>query len=653
MRYENEGSREGLASTPTTLFSFNGSNGSNPHGGLITDASGDLFGTTATGGANGVGTVFEIARTGGAYAATPTTLVSFNGNFSNGGNGISPEAGLTTDAAGDLFGTTEAGGAFGDGTVFEIARTSGGYASTPTTLVSFKGSNGSLPYSGLIADASGDLFGTTKGGGTSIDGTVFEIVRTSSGYASTPTVLANFNYADGANPDAGLIADAAGNLFGTTNSGGNGDGTVFEIARTSSGYASTPATLASFNLTNGSGPVASLIADAAGDLFGTTQSGGANMDGTVFELTGTGFQVVSTGLLGGLNTNQQLELIYVAYFNRAADGGGFTFWEGQNAQAQNTGQSAALALTNIANSYAPQPETEALYPSLDPYVGTPTPPSMNTTVGQAALTTFITAVFNNLFSRAPDSAGEAYWVGQITGGAVGPGAAALAIANGATGTDAIEVQNKIAVAMDFTTRTASAGLGQTGPLPAAFLTAARSALNGVDGTALNDASVTAGMNATTTYIAGASTGHQTAAVGAATSRASSATGSVDPNVIIINESSQLVDPGAGDHTIAFIAGARGDTLVLHLNSLDQVSGFDPTTDVLDVRSLFAAASIDPTGGDAALGDYLTVSDQGTNALVSFDPTGHGGGSTVVVLQGLGSSVTGLDSLIAQGALRIA
>jgi len=91
-------------------------------------------------GENANGTVFEIARTGGGYASTPTTLVSFNGT-----NGWQPHAGLMADAAGDLFGTTTSGGANGDGTVFEIAKTSGGYASTPTTLVSFNGANGVYP----------------------------------------------------------------------------------------------------------------------------------------------------------------------------------------------------------------------------------------------------------------------------------------------------------------------------------------------------------------------------------------------------------------------------------------------------------------------------------------------------------------------------
>jgi uncharacterized repeat protein (TIGR03803 family) len=218
---------------------------------------------------------------------TLTTLVNFNG-----ADGSYSYGSLIVDDAGDLFGTTTEGGADNDGTVFEIAKTGSGYASTPTTLASFNGANGGTPQAGLIADAAGNLFGTTAGGGANNDGTVFEIAETGSGYASTPTVLATFNSTDGAYPESVLIADAAGDLFGTTNGGGQvgvGVGTVFEIAKTSTGYASTPTTLVSFDYANGAYPFfAGLIADAAGDLFGTTVTGGLYYDGTVFELVNNG-----------------------------------------------------------------------------------------------------------------------------------------------------------------------------------------------------------------------------------------------------------------------------------------------------------------------------------------------------------------------------
>jgi uncharacterized repeat protein (TIGR03803 family) len=165
-----------------------------------------------------------------------------------------------------------------------------------TTLVNFNGPNGAIPEGSLIADAHGDLFGATVGGGANNVGTVFEIAKTATGYASTPSTLVSFDRANGFDPSGSLIADAHGDLFGTTTYGGgaNNDGTVFEIAKTADGYASTPTTLVSFNGTNGASPNGSLIADAHGDLFGTTYVGGANGDGTVFEISDSGFSTHKT-----------------------------------------------------------------------------------------------------------------------------------------------------------------------------------------------------------------------------------------------------------------------------------------------------------------------------------------------------------------------
>ena len=189
------------------------------------------------------------------------------------------------------FGTTESGGAHDDGTVFEIVKTATGYADTPTTLVSFDGADGAEPRGSLIADASGNLFGTTFGGGGQDSGTVFQIVKTPTGYADTPLTLLSFDGNNGWGPEDGLIIDGNGNLFGTTSSGGGHDlGTVFEIVKMPrAGYASTPNTLVSFDSWdearpsgNGQYPSGSLIATLNGNLFGTTLSGGANHYGTAF-----------------------------------------------------------------------------------------------------------------------------------------------------------------------------------------------------------------------------------------------------------------------------------------------------------------------------------------------------------------------------------
>ena len=123
-----------------------------------------------------------------------------------------PAANLLDDAAGDLFGTTTSGGAYGDGTVFEIKAGTGNV----TTLANFDGSNGADSYGALSADAAGDLFGTTASGGAKGDGTVFEIWAGS----GSITTLVNFDGDNGASPRSGLLIDAAGNIFGTTLSGG-------------------------------------------------------------------------------------------------------------------------------------------------------------------------------------------------------------------------------------------------------------------------------------------------------------------------------------------------------------------------------------------------------------------------------------------------
>jgi uncharacterized repeat protein (TIGR03803 family) len=198
----------------TSLVSFNDTDGYEPYGNVIEDAARNLFGTTYAGGANGRGTVFEIRFSGGSYAATPTTLVNFS--VSTVGN---PLTGLLADAAGNLIGVASSGGANGDGAVFEVVKIGSIYANTATTLLSFNGTNGNPgPVWGgnLLADGTGDLFGATTDGGVPGYGTTFEVPFSSGSYASSPTTLANFNFTNGAYPYGGLVADPTGNLFGTT-----------------------------------------------------------------------------------------------------------------------------------------------------------------------------------------------------------------------------------------------------------------------------------------------------------------------------------------------------------------------------------------------------------------------------------------------------
>ncbi len=211
--------------------------------------------------------MFELAH----GTSTITTLASFDGN-----NGANPLGSLVQDSSGNLFGTAFAGGAIGYGTVFELAHGT----STITALASFDNINGASPYGRLVEDSSGNLFGAASSGGDANgDGTVFELAQGS----STLTVLASFNNAngDGSSPLGGLVEDSSGNLFGTARNGGaNNKGTIFEVAHGSN----TITVLTSFDNTNGANPYCDLVADSSGNFFGTTQLGGANGSGTVFEL---------------------------------------------------------------------------------------------------------------------------------------------------------------------------------------------------------------------------------------------------------------------------------------------------------------------------------------------------------------------------------
>jgi uncharacterized repeat protein (TIGR03803 family) len=250
----------------TTLAILDSAAGLDPVGALVEDSSGNLFSTAVAGGSiDNDGTVFEVPH----GSSTSTTLAVFHGS-----NGAKPMAGLVLDSAGNLFGTTSEGGAFGDGTIFELAKGSG----TITTLASFNGTNGSNCQAPLVADSSGNLFGTTAGGGSADLGTVFELAKGS----GVITVLAQFNGINGTNPEGTLLLDSSGNLFGTTIGGGPSfsNGTVFEVRKGSG----TITTLASFTGSIGAFVYSGVVADSAGNLYGTAVQGGAASKGMVFEV---------------------------------------------------------------------------------------------------------------------------------------------------------------------------------------------------------------------------------------------------------------------------------------------------------------------------------------------------------------------------------
>jgi uncharacterized repeat protein (TIGR03803 family) len=278
-----------------------GSGGAAPRAGLTAGTNGDLYGTTAAGGGSGCdgagcGTLFKLAPDG-----TFAVLHRFAGGI----GGRDPRGRLIADTAGNLYGTTYLGGGSGCdgdgcGTVFKLAPNG-----TFQVLHAFTGGDGKFPLSGLLADSAGTLYGTTSwggGGGCSLHasftgcGVVFKLAADGSGFA----VLRSFTDGDGAHPSGGLIADGAGILFGTTENGGAsacrvddlGCGVVFKLAPDGTGF-STLHAFAGGN--DGRLPLSDLIADSAGNLYGTTFLGGgsgcafARGCGTVFELSGTGF----------------------------------------------------------------------------------------------------------------------------------------------------------------------------------------------------------------------------------------------------------------------------------------------------------------------------------------------------------------------------
>lgn len=247
--------------------------GEYPNGKLIRGAGGILAGTTTSGGAHGQGTVFWINASG-----VEKVLYSFCAQQSC-ADGAQPFDGLIADKSGNLYGTTYSGGAHGLGTVFKINK-----SGSESVLYSFCGvvgcPDGANPYAGLIMDTAGNLYGTTLGGGANNNGTVFELSTTGS-----EIVLHAFqNTPDFATPYGGLVMDSQGNVYGTTWFGGaNNAGGVYEVSpdqtetRLYDKWCPLPCTQ------DGSSSAAMLLF-ANGSLFGTSVLGGAFSDGLVFQL---------------------------------------------------------------------------------------------------------------------------------------------------------------------------------------------------------------------------------------------------------------------------------------------------------------------------------------------------------------------------------
>jgi uncharacterized repeat protein (TIGR03803 family) len=273
-----------------TIYNFTGgADGSDPRAGLLSSTDGFLYGTAETGGTNGTGTIYQVT-TSGSF----NIVHSFGSTLSSGtdSDGAQPTGGIILAADGFLYGTASVGGTGGGGTVYQVS-VDGTAGPSFTTIYAFSpltgGSNsdGVNPFAGVIQASDGNLYGTAEAGGTNGLGTIFQL--TTSGSINVLHTFAGGN-GDGANPVAGLVQASDQNLYGVTeNGGGSGEGAVFQIS-TSGSFT----ILHSFTGgSDGANPQGTLIQANDGNLYGTTENGGTNGGGTVFQIsTGGAFNAL-------------------------------------------------------------------------------------------------------------------------------------------------------------------------------------------------------------------------------------------------------------------------------------------------------------------------------------------------------------------------
>jgi len=283
--------------SPLYLFTKGGSGGAIPYSRVILGKDNTLYGTTGFGGSSqncpgGCGVVFNLKPTP-TPPTTPLTpwietpLYRFNG----GNDGANPYGGdLLFDQAGNLYGTAYNGGSGscpgGCGIVYKLTPSGGSWTESMVYVFQQTGGDGQHPWAGVIFDAAGNLYGTTVNGGAYGYGAIYELTPSGSGW--TETILYSFTSGtDGANPYAGVIFDQEGNLYGATGVGGSGGGgTVFELSPSGTGW--TFNLIYSFTGAGGQfvpGPIASLVFNNAGNLYGTTHGDGAYNAGSAFKLT--------------------------------------------------------------------------------------------------------------------------------------------------------------------------------------------------------------------------------------------------------------------------------------------------------------------------------------------------------------------------------
>ena len=260
----------------TLLYQFGYFDGDHPfYGDVVFDRAGNLYGATIVGGANSQGSIFKLAPGNGTW--TETVAYSFSGP-----DGSHPLNGPAIDAAGNLYGTTSADGAYGYGTMYRLQPSGSGWVET--ALHSFQGgSDGVTPSSGVVLDQVGDLFGVTEGGGNAGGGTAFELTQSAFGAWNIATLF-GFRGAGAQGSYRTLAIDKAGNLYGTTAADGPYQrGTVFKVSFVNGKWSYT--SLHDFTGgDDGAYPYGVLSFDAAGNIYGTTSAGGPYGNGVVFQI---------------------------------------------------------------------------------------------------------------------------------------------------------------------------------------------------------------------------------------------------------------------------------------------------------------------------------------------------------------------------------
>lgn len=265
--------------TETVIYGFRGgADGANPgFGDLTFDHAGNIYGTTYFGGNNANGVVYELTPSNGSW--TESAIHTFSGTS----DGENPYSSVIFDVAGNLYGTTFAGGTHGYGTVFQLTPSGSGW--TENTLYAFQSAtDGGKPFGGVVFDAAGNLYGATSSGGANSGGTAYELLPSNGGWSFD--LLYSFTgiaYLPGS--FGSLTKDAAGNFYGTTvKDGANGVGSVFKLTPSNGGWTETDL----YDFAGGTGgeiPYGSVLIDASGNLYGTASAGGANGYGVIWEIT--------------------------------------------------------------------------------------------------------------------------------------------------------------------------------------------------------------------------------------------------------------------------------------------------------------------------------------------------------------------------------